>query len=125
MVQGPSVPGPRQPDGSIVWIGLLTDITRRKRNEGERARLAAIVDNSGDAIISRDLDFKILTFNAAAEKLVGYAAVEVIGKLSDIFIPQDNFGAVAQRRSLIHQAYSQPPPIRSGCDETVGGSMCR
>ena len=101
--RGHSVPGPRQPDGSIVWIGLLTDVTRRKRNEGERTRLAAIVDNSGDAIISRDLDFKILTFNAAAERLLGYAAVEVIGKLSDIFIPQDNFAAVAQRRSLIHQ----------------------
>ena len=66
----------------MVWNGIVTDITRRKRNEVERARLAAIVENSGDAIISRDLDFKILTFNAAAERLLGYTADEVVGKIS-------------------------------------------
>jgi PAS domain S-box-containing protein len=107
-----AVPEPRQPDGSIVWDGILTDVTRRKRNELERARLAAIVDNSGDAIISRDLDFKIFTFNAAAERLLGYAAVEVVGKNSDIFIPQDCIATVAQRRGLIHQGI-QPNAVDS------------
>lgn len=111
-IRGHAVPEPRRADGSIVWNGILTDVTERRRNEVEVGRLAAIVENLGDAIISRDLDFKILTFNAAAERLLGYTADEVVGKISDIFIPQDNFATVAQRRSLIHQGI-QPPAADS------------
>ena len=108
-LRGHSVPERRQPDGSLVWDGILTDITRRKRNELERARLAAIVENSGDAIVSRDLDLKILTWNPAAERLFGYKADEVVGKNIDLLIPPDKRADVAQRRSEINQGV-QPLP---------------
>ena len=98
--------------GKHLLGGVAHDVTERNAVEAERAQLAALVENSGDGIISRDLDFKILTFNAAAERLLGYAAHEVIGKPTDIFVPVDNLAIVAQRRSLIHQGI-QPAMVDS------------
>ncbi len=111
------MPEPRQPDGSMVWDGILTDITRRKRNELERARLAAIVENSGDAIVSRDLDLKILTWNPAAERLFGYKADEVVGKNIDFLIPPDKLAEVAQRRARSTKEFSRYPVTRCASDE--------
>jgi PAS domain S-box-containing protein len=55
-------------------------------------RLAAIVESSDDAILSMDLDGIIATWNRGAEKLLGYAAEEVIGKSVAMLIPADKRG---------------------------------
>src|SRR5262245_11231333 len=53
------------------------------------AQLAALVESSEDAIISKDLDGVILTWNGSAERLYGYTALEAIGKPIGIILSAD------------------------------------
>jgi PAS domain S-box-containing protein len=73
----------------INLIGTVHDITDRKREEEARARLAAIVESSDDAIVSKTLEGIIMTWNAGAERTFGYTADEVIGKSITILMPPD------------------------------------
>jgi PAS domain S-box-containing protein len=71
------------------YIGSVIDITDRKLAETETARLASIVESSSEAIISKDLNDIIRSWNKGAQKLFGYAADEVIGKPVTILIPEE------------------------------------
>jgi PAS domain S-box-containing protein len=75
--------------GAIV---LVSDITADKLAEQERARLAAIVESSDDAIVSKDLAGIIRTWNAGAERLFGYAAQEAVGRPIAMLLPPDRLG---------------------------------
>jgi PAS domain S-box-containing protein len=77
-------------DGRLVGgINMLVDITERKKAEDYAARLAAIVEFSDDAIISKNTNGIIQTWNKGAERLFGYEATEVIGEPINILIPPD------------------------------------
>jgi PAS domain S-box-containing protein len=78
-----------QPDGTVVRDGILLDITARKQVEEARNRLAAIVESAEDAIISTTLNGVITSWNAGAERLLGYSAQDVIGKNIALIIPME------------------------------------
>ena len=67
----------------------MTDISERRLAEETFRRLAAIVDSSSDAIISKTLDGIILSWNAGAEQIYGYTAAEVLGKSLALLFPPD------------------------------------
>jgi two-component system cell cycle sensor histidine kinase/response regulator CckA len=67
----------------------IRDITERKQAEKTAIRLAAIVESSDDAIIGKDLDGIIQSWNAGAEKIFGYSAGEVVGSPMTLLIPAD------------------------------------
>lgn len=82
--------------GSLLGLGLLVlasliihrDITERKR-EASREQLASIVDYSDDAIIAKDLDGIILSWNKGATRIYGYSSEDVKGKSISILIPPE------------------------------------
>jgi PAS domain S-box-containing protein len=98
-----------RPDGATRWIwarsypvrdgqgrisrfaGIAEDITDRKLLEQDRARLAAIVEYSEDAIVSMSADCVIISWNRGAERQYGYAAEEIIGRPLSVLFPPGHY----------------------------------
>jgi len=91
----------RDADGSVVGAAVnIRDITASKREHEARLRLAAIVESSSDAIIAKDLDGTILSWNTGAERLYGYASSEAVGRNISLLVPpdhRDEIPAILQR----------------------------
>ncbi len=74
------------------------------QGDAGRVNLAAIVECSQDAIIGRDLNHRILSWNAGAERLFGYAASEVIGQdISALIVPPEREEEAARNREVLAQ----------------------
>jgi len=71
----------------ISMLGVIQDITERKKASEANQYLASIVASSDDAILSKNLDGIITSWNAGAQRLFGYEAAEVIGKPVTILLP--------------------------------------
>ena len=78
--------------GSVFHSWILRDISERRAAEAVTMRLAAIVESSDDAIISKTLDGVIMTWNQGAEKLYGYTAAGATGRSFSILVPPDRTG---------------------------------
>ncbi|HKW15726.1 MAG TPA: PAS domain S-box protein, partial [Candidatus Krumholzibacteria bacterium] len=88
-IQGKS--GPLQ---GVVLV--FRDVTGARNAERAQAHLAAIVHYSGDAIVTKNLDGIVQTWNAAAEKLFGYRADEIIGKSITMLLPPERLHEEAE-----------------------------
>lgn len=89
-------------DSSPIFTAYLRDITERTRHEEASRRLAAIVESSDDAIVSKDLNGIITSWNRGAEKLFGFSADEVIKKPITVIIPPDRYHEEQQILDRIH-----------------------
>jgi len=92
-----------RPDGSLVWgslnvsllknhssplvLAMVEDITEKKKLEESRCRQVAIVESSEDAIICKNLDGVITSWNPAAQHLFGYTESEAVGQPVTMLIP--------------------------------------
>ena len=76
-------------DDERFVLAIVRDATERRRAEEASSRLAAIVDSSDDAILSKTLDGTITSWNGAAERIYGYSAEEVLGKPISILVPPE------------------------------------
>ena len=126
--------------GAQVRVGLI-DITARVRSEGEAMRLAAVVASSEDAIISRDLDGRVTSWNDSAARLFGRSAKQMFGRTMDELVPPDRKAEEAELLQRLRRgekvshheterlnAAGVPVPIAislspiSGSDSSLAGS---
>ncbi|HLL60306.1 MAG TPA: PAS domain-containing sensor histidine kinase, partial [Candidatus Nitrosocosmicus sp.] len=74
--------------GRITGASVIArDITDKKKWQEDRYRLASIIESAEDAIIGKDLNGIITSWNPAAERIYGYSAKEIVGKSVSILVP--------------------------------------
>jgi PAS domain S-box-containing protein len=105
-----------KPDGTMGWLfmnaivvgegdnrrmlGATVEVTQRKEAELASARLAAIVESSFDAVIAKDLNGIIMSWNSGAERLFGYSADEIVGLPVTTLMPPDR---VAEETEILRK----------------------
>lgn len=79
---------PLQTEDGMLVSSAIRDVSDRRRAEEARARLAAIVDSSDDAIIGESLDGIVTSWNKGAERVFGWAAEEMLGRDIAAILPE-------------------------------------
>ena len=89
----------RDATGGILGAVLVfRDVTERKQAEQAHALLAAIVESSDDAIVSKTLEGIIRSWNRGGERLFGYSSNEAVGKPITLIIPHDR---IEEERTIL------------------------
>jgi PAS domain S-box-containing protein len=102
----------------IGYVAVFHDITAQKKAEQELKYQALIVDNVTDAVISTDLEHNILSWNKAAERLLGWQKEEALGKpiMSVIPVEMDAEAALASEQQLYKHGHWDGEVIHTGRD---------
>ncbi len=96
------------PADQAYGVTTMVDITALKDAQEETARLAAIIESTDEAIISRDLGGRIISWNKGAERLYGFTAEETIGTMGVGHVPEGQAGEIdwqiaASSRGEVHR----------------------
>ena len=98
---------PLETEGGLLVSSAIRDISDRKKAEQQRASLAALVEASDDAIIGKNLEGIVTSWNEGAHRLFGYSSSEIIGKPITLLVPPERLtefatvlGAAAQGQIL-------------------------
>jgi PAS domain S-box-containing protein len=134
----------RKSTGEMTHVrGTVQDITERKQAEEARFRLASIVESSDDAIISKDLEGIITSWNRGAEHIFGFSEAEAVGRPITILIPdhlldeektilqETRTGGKVEHYETVRVTKEGKKidvsltisPMREGAGEVVGASM--
>ncbi|MFC7529821.1 PAS domain S-box protein [Actinoplanes sp. GCM10030250] len=89
------------PDGETYVTAVLRDDTTQREAARTRALLASVVQSSHDAIVTADLEGRVLSWNPGAEILYGHPAADMIGKPIDEIIPVTRRNDEEQVRLLV------------------------
>jgi PAS domain S-box-containing protein len=88
------------------WLFVLRDITERKQAAETRAQLAAVVETSSDAIILSDADMRIVSWNAAAQRMFGWTPAEAVGQKVALIVPPERLHETLQNTERLLQGQS-------------------
>jgi len=129
--------------GTLIGaVNMLIDISDRKKGERAEQHLAAIVESSDDAIVSKDLNGIIVSWNKGAQRLFGYTADEIVGKPVTTLMPPerrdeepgilarirrgeriDHYETIRQRKDgTLMDVSLTVSPVRDGNGHIVGAS---
>ncbi|MFT5324156.1 MAG: two-component system sensor histidine kinase/response regulator [Planctomycetaceae bacterium] len=100
---------PVKVDGKLLFSAFIRDLRGQFADAENRGRLAAIVDSSTDAIVGRDLDGLITSWNRGAERVYGFTAEEAIGQPVSIMIPDE----VAEEEPELREALTVGQSLQS------------
>ncbi len=92
--------------GVVSALGITHDITELKQFQQEVEKLASVVQNSDEAIISLGLDGEITSWNKGAERIYGYTPHEIIGKNYSIVLPRERNDELSQIFEKIRRGVS-------------------
>ena len=103
---------PGEPAEGVVLT--FRDVSEQRAADLAHARLAAVVEFSGDAILTKSLDGIIRTWNAGAERLFGYRAEETVGRSVTMLIPPDRLHEETEILDRLHhgQAVERRETVR-------------
>lgn len=73
----------------VGYYAMIEDVSGRVEYQQLSARLAAIVEHSNDAIIGKDLQGRVTSWNSAAARMYGYSAEEMVGQPLELLLPDD------------------------------------
>ena len=111
--------------GEPVFTAYLRDISEQKRREAALLESEAIVDSSFDAIIGRTTDGIVTSWNAAAERIFGYSAEEMVGRHIGHVVAPESGAVLAHVNECLARGESSGPPRPCACARTGGASRSR